>query len=235
MSDRAKGLEPEAAELCTSLSYEFSDPKLLRDALTHRSFKNEHPEVAPNDNERLEFLGDAVIGLVVASMLGDRFPDADEGELTRRRADLVSEAGLASIARRIELGAALRLGRGEERSGGRRKPRLLASALEACIGAIYRDGGIDAAHDAVERLFEPVLDDNDPGHRDFKSRAQEWAQANNHGTPAYRLLATHGPDHRRWFVVAIDVDGQEQAIGEGRSKTEAEQAAAELALKRWSS
>jgi len=226
-------LDEKASALCASLDYEFVDPHFLLEALTHRSFKNERPDLAPNDNERLEFLGDAVAGLVVASLLCERFPDADEGELTRRRADLVSERGLANIARRIGLGAALRLGKGEEKSGGRKKSRLLSSALEACIGAVYLDGGVRVAFDVGRRLFEPWLHASAPGHRDFKSRAQEWAQGHLGHTPSYELIRSEGPDHARDFLVALSVDGERVATGEGRSKTEAEQDAAKKALDAW--
>ena len=144
MVDQDQTLDPAASELCEALGYEFTDKSLLRDSLTHSSFKNERPDLAPTDNERLEFLGDAVVGLVVASLLCEQFPDADEGELTQRRADLVSEKGLATIADSVRLGPAIRLGKGEEKSGGREKPRLLSSTLEACIGAVYRNsGGVD--------------------------------------------------------------------------------------------
>jgi ribonuclease-3 len=205
----------------------------LLDALTHRSFKNERPDLAATDNERLEFLGDAVIGLLVASLLYVQFPDADEGELTRRRADLVSEKGLSEAAEAIALGDAMRLGKGEQKSGGRSKPRLLASALEALVGAVYSDGGADAAFAVARRIFEPRLHTSAPGHRDAKSRAQEWAQANLGGTPVYRLLGTDGPDHEREFTVAIELHEEEVATGAGRSKIEAEQAAASAALAIW--
>lgn len=232
-ADADRSLDSNMRKLCDDLSYQFEDPTLLRDALTHRSLANERPAIAPRDNERLEFLGDAVLGLVIASMLSEHFPDASEGELTRRRADLVSEVGLVEIAQRIHLGEALRLGKGEEKSGGREKPRLLSSALEACIGAIYRDSGIDATYEVVERLFAHRLADEAPGLKDFKSRAQEWAQAHLRATPVYRTLRTDGPDHRRRFVVALEIDGIEVAKGQGSSKTEAEQTAAALALEEW--
>ena len=133
MSHRDEPLDDASLRLCRKLGHTFADRGLLLDALTHRSFKNERPDVCCDDNERLEFLGDAVVGLVVTSLLFTQFPDADEGELTRRRADLVSERGLAEAAEAIGVGEAMRLGRGEERSGGRTKPRLLSSALEACV------------------------------------------------------------------------------------------------------
>jgi len=219
--------------LCRELGYTFADTGLLLDALTHRSFKNENPELSSADNERLEFLGDAVVDLVAASLLYVRFPDAAEGELTRRRADLVSEKGLSEAAEAIGIGAAMRLGKGEEKSGGREKPRLLSSALEACIGAVYSDGGAAAAFEAARRIFEPRLDTAAPGHRDAKSRAQEWAQAKLGGTPSYRIIASEGPDHEREFTVALELHDEQIATGTGRSKLEAEQAAAEEALEAW--
>ncbi len=234
MSDREPLLDAPALELCDELGYEFSDQSLLRDALTHRSFKNEQPDLAPNDNERLEFLGDAVVGVAVASLLSEEFPDAAEGELTQRRADLVSEKGLAAIANSVGLGPAMRLGKGEEKSGGRKKPRLLSSTLEACMGAIYQDAGIDVAVDVARQVFEPWLHAGEPGHRDFKSRAQEWAQARLGATPSYDLIRTEGPDHARQFVVALELKGSRIAQGQGRSKLAAEQAAAKAALEVWS-
>jgi ribonuclease-3 len=227
-------LDDAVVRLCERLGYSFADEELLLDALTHRSFKNERPDVALADNERLEFLGDAVVGLVVASLLYVQFPDSDEGELTRRRADLVSEKGLFAAAKAIGVGDAMRLGKGEEKSGGRFKSRLLASALEACVGAIYRDGGADAAFAAAHRIFEPRLHTSAPGHRDAKSRAQEWAQAHLGGTPSYRIVGTEGPDHDREFTVALELHDEEVATGAGRSKLEAEQAAASASLDIWS-
>jgi ribonuclease-3 len=226
-------LDDAVRALSRELGYSFAEPGLLLDALTHRSFANENPDVAATDNERLEFLGDAVVGVVVASLLYVQFPEADEGELTRRRADLVSEKGLSEAAQSIELGAAMRLGKGEEKSGGREKPRLLSSALEACIGAVYLDGGAAAAFEAARRVFEPRIHTAAPGRRDAKSRAQEWAQANLGGTPSYRLVDAEGPDHEREFTIALDLNGEEVALGKGRSKVEAEQDAADTALALW--
>lgn len=234
MSTSDDRLDEAASSLCSALGYSFADSALLVAALTHRSFRNERPDLADADNERLEFLGDAVVGLVVASMLYRRFPDADEGELTRRRADLVSEKGLTEAAQSIGIGDALRLGKGEEKSGGRSKPRLLSSALEACIGAIYTDGGVIAAFDAARRVFEPRLQTSAPGHRDAKSRAQEWAQAHLGTTPSYRILSSEGPDHDREFTAALELNDEPVATGQGRTKVEAEQAAAESALEHWS-
>ncbi|MGB5547669.1 MAG: ribonuclease III, partial [Polyangiales bacterium] len=233
MSNRDEPLDEAALRLCEELGYTFADTGLLLDALTHTSFKNERPDLAATDNERLEFLGDAVVDLVVASLLYVQFPDADEGELTRRRADLVSEKGLCEAAQAIGIGDAMRLGKGEQKSGGRSKPRLLSSALEACIGAIYSDGGGDLAFEAACRIFEPRLHTSAPGHRDAKSRAQEWAQANLGGTPSYQLVDTEGPDHEREFTVALELNDEHVATGTGRSKLEAEQSAALTALEQW--
>ena len=217
------------AVVAEALGHRFEQGDLLRDALTHRSYANERPKLAPRDNERLEFLGDAVAGFVVSGMLWERFPEAPEGELTRRRADLVCEASLADIARDLGIGEALRLGRGEERSGGRDKPRLLASALEACLGAVYLDGGELAAVRVGRTLFAGRIDGVTPGASDFKSRVQELVQAKHGTTPRYEVLAAEGPDHDRTFRVAIVVGASTLGEGSGRSKGEAEQAAAERA------
>ena len=214
------------------LGHSFSNLGILRNALTHRSLANERPTLAPVDNERLEFLGDAILGGVVAALLFEHFANASEGELTRRRADLVSEQGLCDVARELQLGRVLRLGKGEDRSGGRDKSRLLASALEGCIGAVYLDGGAQAAHAAVKSLIGPKLQAaNAPGANDFKSRVQEKLQARGNAAPTYRVLKTDGPDHAKQFIVAIEVDGKQIAEGQGASKTEAQQNAAKEAFK----
>lgn len=223
-------LEPDLEAVAEALGHRFDDPTHLRDALTHRSFANERPDLAPADNERLEFLGDAVLSQVASSLLFARFPGATEGELTRRRADLVCEAGLAEIARDVGLGPALRLGKGEDRSGGREKPRLLSSALEACIAAVFLDAGAATAMEVVGNLLEPHLDLEAPGARDFKTRMQELAQSQRRPAPRYAVLETTGPDHARQFRVACNLDGEQLAEGQGRSKLEAEQDAARAAL-----
>jgi ribonuclease-3 len=212
------------------LGHTFSDPHLLLDALTHRSFAHERPELSRTNNERLEYLGDAVLQWAVSTVLFERYPEASAGELTRRRADLVCEEGLAEIARELCVGPALRLGRGEERSGGRDKPRLLSSALEACVAAVHEDGGDEAARSVCVALFAPRLHDSAPGARDFKTRLQESMQRSSRGLPTYELLSTSGPDHARQFEVAVSAGGAELARGQGRSKLEAEQAAAERAI-----
>ncbi len=230
MADSEERLAALSVALCAELGHQFRDALLLTDALTHSSFRNEKPAHVRTDNERLEFLGDAVLQWVVSALLWERFPSATAGEMTRRRADLVCEEALAGIARSVSLGAALRLGRGEERSGGRDKPRLLSSALEAVVAAVYLDGGTEAAMRLCRRLFEQLLGGRAPGERDFKTRVQEVLQSRGHRPPTYEVLRESGPDHARNYRVAIVVDGGSYAQGDGRSKLEAEQAAAEQAL-----
>lgn len=222
--------EPDLHTVAESLGHTFRDITLLRDALTHRSFANEHPERAPRDNERMEFLGDAVLSLSASTLLWERFPDAKEGELTRLRADLVCEAALSELARELSLGAAMRLGKGEDRSGGRTKPRLLCCAFEACIAAVYLDGGIEAATQVVRQLFESRLAAPKLGQRDYKTRVQEAVQAFGGATPRYAIVLTTGPDHARVFHVACQLQERELGRGVGRSKLEAEQEAARAAL-----
>jgi ribonuclease-3 len=223
-------LDDTISTLESGLSHVFADRALLLDALTHSSFAHERPGLARSDYERLEFMGDAVLQWAVSALLFSRFPDATAGELTRRRADLVCEEGLASIARAVGVGPGLRLGRGEERSGGRDKPRLLASALEACVAAVYLDAGAEVAMRVCCALFEARLSRIAPGARDFKTRMQEALQRRGRKPPHYELISVSGPDHARSFEVAIRVEGDELGRGTGRSKLEAEQAAAERAL-----
>ena len=217
------------ATVAAHLGHEFAAPDLLRDALTHRSYVHERPDLAPRDNERLELLGDSVVGLAAAKLLFDRYPSAREGELTRRRADLVCERSLAAIAEMLEMGPALRLGRGEERSGGRTKSRLLSCALEACLGAIAVDAGLPRALVVAETLLGPHVETLAPGQRDFKSRLQEQVQAKGGTSPRYEITRMDGPEHERVFTVVVRY-GDEEARGTGRSKLEAEQVAARTAL-----
>lgn len=220
-----------ARAVAVRLGHTFRDLSLLESALTHRSYVHEHPNLRAGHNERLEFLGDSVFGTAAAMLLYELFPEAREGELTRRRADMVNERALATIAGAIDLGGALRLGRGEDRSGGRTKPRLLASALEACIAAIYLDAGLDRAIEVARALLLPRVDEIAPGQLDFKSRVQERMQSRGEPTPRYELEGTEGPEHARIFHVAIATqDGAVIGRGSGRSKLDAEQAAARAAL-----
>lgn len=234
MADSRGGqdLDESARAVAARLGHEFGDPRLLAEALAHSSFANERPNLAPRDNERLELLGDAVLQWAVSALLWERFPDATAGELTRRRADLVCEEGLAAIAEDVEIGTGLRLGRGEERSGGRNKPRLLASAFEACVAAVYLDAGAEIALEVCRRLFAHHLRSAPPGARDFKTRFQELLQERGREPPQYEVVATGGPDHARTFEVTLELDGREVGRGIGRSKLEAEQSAAKAALEK---
>jgi ribonuclease-3 len=225
------------ARLEGRLGHVFADRALLRVALTHRSWAHEHAaregagEGPGSYNERLEFLGDSVIGAAAAALLFERFAEAREGELTRRRADLVCERTLARVATALEIGPLLRLGRGEERTGGREKPRLLASAFEACIAAIALDASTEIALRVARTSLEGEVDALAPGERDFKSRLQEAEQAAGRASPRYELRGSDGPEHERTFrVAAIAEDGRALGEGTGRSKSEAEQAAARVAL-----
>ena len=213
--------------LADRLAYSFRNPALLALALVHRSALAR----AGDNNEKLEFLGDAVLDLAISDLLMERFPKADEGELSKRRAALVNARVLAAKAAAIELGSELRLGKGEEKSGGRKKPSILAAAYEAIIGAVYLDGGFAAARDLIGRHFhaELCMDTRD-SPIDHKSRLQEITQRLFRETPAYGLVAASGPDHDRAFVVELRVAGQLYGRGEGKSKKEAEQQAALQAL-----
>jgi ribonuclease-3 len=218
-------------KLEASLGHSFQDKTLLTEALTHRSFANEyHAENLP-DNERLEFLGDAVLDLVTSEYLMAKLPDAPEGHLTRIRAEVVSMPGLARVARSLEIGPAMLLGKGEERSGGREKSSLLADAVEALIGAVFTDGGFDAVKAVVLPLFVPMLEDASKVEgQDFKSRLQEMLQASQRALPLYNVADASGPAHERIFLVEVIVEDTVISSGQGRTKKSAEQAAAELAL-----
>ncbi|MFK7986853.1 MAG: ribonuclease III [Sandaracinaceae bacterium] len=219
-----------AAALEEAIGYRFQDRDFLRDALTHRSYVNERPDLAPRDNERMEFLGDALLDLAASALLFERYPGAREGELSRRRADIVCERTLAQIAETLSIGPMLRLGKGEEKTGGRDKPRLLASALEALIAAAYLDSGEREAITLARGLLVPHVAEDAPGAHDFKSRLQEVLQGERHTAPLYALVATEGPDHARTFHDEVHAGDEVLASGSGRSKNRAEQAAAQAAL-----
>lgn len=214
------------------LGIRFSDPATALSALTHRSWVNENRQGSNGDNERLEFLGDAVIDLAVSQRLMERFPDAREGTLSRMRAALVNEQGLSAIAREIGLGELLLLGRGEEMTGGREKPSVLSDALEAVVAAIFLEGGLPLVLRFVDRFFGPAFErvGEAADDRDYKTQVQELAQARLRATPRYRVVEQRGPDHARTFVVALTIDGEIWGQGSGRSKKEAEQEAARNAL-----
>jgi ribonuclease III len=223
--------------LQTALAYRFKNNLLLEEALTHKSFVNEQKTAAGLHNERLEFLGDAVLSLLVSERLASLLPQSSEGALSKLKARLVSEAVLAEVARRLTLGSCLRLGRGEELSKGREKDSLLADALEAVIAAVHLDGGLDAARHVVANLFAQefshvVTQQHRPGADDYKTQVQEWCQQRFDSLPSYAVVQESGPDHDKLFEVEVTVNGEVVGRGTGRSKKEAEQSAAKQALQR---
>jgi ribonuclease-3 len=220
-----------AADLAERLGLHFTNLHLLVRALTHRSFVNENPN-AIEDNERLEFLGDAVLDFIVGAWVYNHFPEMQEGDLTRMRSALVRTDTLAEFARQLDLGPALRLGRGELASGGRQRDNLLCATFEAVIGAMYLDMGIPAVETFVEPLLTEVSSKviSQEEIYDPKSTLQEWTQSNKLGTPRYATVASSGPDHARVFVVEVQVNGKAYGRGEGTSKQAAAQAAAQAAL-----
>lgn len=218
-----------------SLEYEFKQQALLCEALTHRSFSQTQPQAVSPHNERLEFLGDAVLGLVVSESLAAMFPHSTEGELSKIKAGLISRSTLSKAASRLKLGQWLRLGRGEEATKGREKISLLANALEAIIGAVYLDGGLDAARAFIQKVLTTEFSSlqNNPVSSvgwDGKSRLQEWTHKQFGASPQYRLFRESGPDHQKVFVVRVEIQGKIMGQGEGRTKKEAEQAAAAQAM-----
>jgi len=220
-------------ELEKKLNYTFRDPALLSEALSHSSYANEHRAAHLNSNERLEFLGDSVLGFVTAEFLFVQHPDLPEGDLTRIQAALVCEQSLYEVARKLELDKYLKLGRGEEAGGGRERTSILADATEAVFAAVYLDGGIGAASQLIHRVLldaekEEAVEER---RRDYKTALQELVQRTPGRTITYQLVEETGPDHCRVFVMEVSVDGQVSGRGEGRSKKEAEQAAAKAALK----
>jgi len=225
---------PDIVDLQKKLGIVFIEPGLLRQALVHSSYINENPAAVPGHNERLEFLGDAVLGLVAAGELYRSFPDLSEGELTRLRAALVRRDTLARVARSVDLGSFLLMGKGEESGGGRGKSTNLAGALEAVVAAVYLDAGLDAAGDMVARLFAsewPKLSGPE-AVIDFKSRLQEIVQSRFQRTPLYRLVSETGPHHDMIFTVEVSVNSEVLGQGSGRSKKLAETEAARAALAR---
>ena len=220
-------------DLERKLEYVFHRRELLAEALSHSSYANEHRAAGLRSNERLEFLGDSVLGFVTAEFLFRQHPDLPEGDLTRIRAALVCEQSLYEAAQRLDLGRHLKLGRGEEGGGGRRRPSILADAMEAVFAAVYLDGGIAAADALIHRLLldaerEEVVEER---RRDYKTALKELVQRTPGTAVTYQLVEESGPDHCRVFVMEAFVGGVSAGRGEGRSKKEAEQAAARAALK----
>ena len=215
------------------LGYTFHDRRLLENALTHSSYANENKSKGETSNERLEFLGDSVLGMVVADHLYRTHPNMPEGELTRTRAALVCEESLVEVAAQLELGQYLKLGRGEDAGGGRKRPSIQADAVEAVIAAVYLDGGIGSARKLITNFILTNNEREQEGAiRDFKTALQELVQRESGRVLSYRLMGESGPDHAKVFSVEVDLDGKPIGAGEGRSKKEAEQNAAKAAMAR---
>ena len=216
------------------LSYRFRDRKLLDEALSHSSYVNEHRGSGIFSNERLEFLGDSVLGFVTAEFLFRQHPTAPEGDLTRIRAALVCEQSLYEVAQKLELGKYLKLGRGEEAGGGRTRPSILADATEAVFAAVYLDGGIGAASTLIHRVLldaekEEVVEER---RRDYKTVLQELVQRQADQVLTYRMIGEEGPDHDKTFLAEVLLNGTQVGTGSGHSKKEAEQSAAKAALRK---
>lgn len=219
--------EANLKPLQEALGYTFNDPNRLVRSLTHVSYERQKSE---GHNEVLEFLGDAVLDLAVSDLLIQRNPDKPEGVLSKMRAALVNSTVLAEKATSLDLGPLLRIGKGEELSGGRSKPSILAGAFEAILGAIYQDGGYEPAHRVVDRYFGADVTAKKLGQHDYKTRLQEISQMLFRVPPDYRIVSETGPDHEKFFVTEITVGGKVLGKGEGRSKKQSEQQAAKKAL-----
>lgn len=212
------------------IGYTFRDRSLLENALTHSSYANEHREKGMPSNERLEFLGDSILGLVVADHLYRNRPDLPEGDLTRIRAALVCEGSLVEVAKGLDLGSYLKLGRGEESGGGRKRPSIQADAVEAMLAAVYLDGGIGQARKLIHDLILNQEREKIANGRDFKTTLQELVQRESGQVLSYRLTGESGPDHAKVFQMDVLLNGTSIGSGQGRSKKEAEQAAAKAAV-----
>lgn len=220
---------PEHKALEAALAYQFKSRSLLEQALTHASVRG--GKTAPADNERLEFIGDRVLGLVIAEALIATYPDAREGELARRFNRLVRGRTCAAIARDIGVGPALTLSESEAGAGGRDKETILADAMEALLGAVFVEAGFDTARRVLLALWAPYIEESPRAGRDAKSELQEWAQGQGLPLPEYAEMSRSGPDHAPYFVSRVSIDGRYAAHGEGKSKRAAEQAAATALLR----
>lgn len=216
----------------TKLGYQFQNPKLLDHALTHSSYANEHHLGSISSNERLEFLGDSVLGMIVADHLYRIFPDLPEGDLTRIRANLVCEGSLVLVAKEWDLGRYLKLGKGENACGGRSRPSILADAVEAVLAAVFLDGGLAHDRDIIQRFLLDRMEQVNRASRDHKTYLQELVQRKSGQVLSYELIGESGPDHNKTFQMQVLLNGQPIGQGTGHSKKEAEQAAANAAIER---
>lgn len=221
------------SELEALLEYQFRDRSILQRALTHRSFVNEHEGEGLLHNESMEFLGDSVLGFLISSRIYQKFPKLTEGELSKIKAYLASAANLVSLAEKIRIGEHLWLSKGEEKSGGRKKRAILVDAFEAIVGAIYLDGGVEAASSFVDRQIGEFLDGlnlEELTYGDFKSALQEYLHNHGQSEPVYKVVNEIGPDHGKTFFVQVSVNGRIVSEASGKTKKEAQQAAARLTL-----
>jgi ribonuclease-3 len=227
------GAPASATDLARRLGYDFKQPDLLNRAVTHSSMlANAVGGTAEKSYERLEFLGDRVLGLVAADMLIEAFPDENEGQLARRHVALVRQEALARVAQEIELGSYLNLARSEEESGGRNNPATLADACEAVIGALYMDGGLETAARFIRSAWRAMLTETPTPPKDAKTALQEWVQGRGWPLPSYREISREGPDHGPVFTVEVTIQGFDPVNGQGGSKRAAEQRAAEEMMKK---
>ncbi|MBM4328912.1 MAG: ribonuclease III [Deltaproteobacteria bacterium] len=226
------GLDFGQTQVEITLGHEFLAPDLLMSALTRRSFWHEHRDICEEHNERMEFLGDAILGLIVADILYGKFPKDEEGDLQKRRASLVNRGALAQLMRQLDLARFIRMGRGDEMSGCRERDSILADTLEALVAAVYLDGGFNAARRMIARLFGPLIEAMPSREEieDYKSRFQERVQADLGITPHYEVMDEWGEEHEKTFKVAVFLSSLIAGLGVGRSKKEAAQAAAHAAL-----
>lgn len=216
------------------IDYKFKDKKILKEGLTHSSYTNESKNANEAHNERLEFLGDSVLGLVISHYLFEQRPNMPEGELTKIRANIVCEESLSEVSKRLNVGKYLFLGKGEETTGGRDRTSILADAMEAVIGAVYLDGGIECAKEIILGYMAEIIEDSIEGKifRDYKTHLQEILQSMNKEKICYKIVDEIGPDHNKKFVMEVRIGSKFLGLGEGRTKKEAEQKAAKEALKK---
>jgi ribonuclease III len=231
--EKGSKVVPRFRDFQERLGIHFNDEKLLIQAFTHSSYVNEHRKKPHEDNERLEFLGDAVLELTISQFLFKKFPIMSEGELTKMRAAIVCEPSLVTFANELHFGEYVLLGKGEEMTGGRERPALLADVFEAFIGALYLDQGLEVVKQFLDNTVIPKVNAGAFSHvMDYKSQLQELVQRDASGVIEYKVLQEKGPAHSREFVSRVSLNGEELGIGTGRSKKEAEQHAAEIALKK---
>jgi len=222
--------EMQRKELQKKIGYKFKNKELLVKSMTHSSYANEKSKITAGNNERLEFLGDSLLGMSVAFLIYGMKPELSEGKMTKLRAQLVCERSLADIARELDLGTYILLGRGEKSCGGHSRPSILSDAFEALLGAVYLDGGFKPALKLIEKYFSPLLNNPAKSYKDYKTKLQERIQEKPGQKIVYEITGEQGPDHEKLFTVDVKVNGIMLGTGTGKNKKSAEQAAAKAAL-----